>query len=142
MSWATCYSGSNNIHFNYPALMSDGKQFTNWNTACTTNNALIEQNNIQSNYQYRQYLIKHGKQLMDVNNKIACDECGFCQYSQAYTPQPVGKYLYKSCEDKSRPYGYENSDLKNMYVSRQALQSRLSGPLMSQQGMLTLPRSK
>ena len=142
MSWATCYSGSNNIHFNYPALMSDGKQFTNWNTACTTNNALIQQNNIQSNYQYRQYLINHGNQIMAINNKQACDECGFCQYTQAYTPQQVGKYLYKSCEDASRPYGYENSDLKNMYVSRQALQSRLTGPLMSQQGMMSLPRSK
>lgn len=142
MSWATCYSGSNNIHFNYPALMSDGKLVTNWNSACENNNALIKQNNIQTNYQYRQYLIKHGNQIMAANNNQACDECGFCQYSQAYTPQPVGKYLYKSCEDKSRPYGYENSDLKNMYVSRQALQSRLTGPLMSQQGLLTLPRSK
>ena len=24
MSWGTCYAGSNNIHNNYPALMSDG----------------------------------------------------------------------------------------------------------------------
>ena len=68
MSWGTCYSGSNNIHFNYPALMSDGKQFTNWNTACTTNNALINQNNIQTNYQYRQYLINHGNQVLVQDN--------------------------------------------------------------------------
>ena len=142
MSWGTCYSGSNNIHFDYPPLMSDGRQYTNWNSACNTNNAVIHSNNIQTNYQYRQYLINNAKQVMSSNQKTACDECGFCQYSQAYTPQPLGKYLYKSCSDMSKPYGYENSDLKNMYVSRQALQSRLTGPLMSQQGMFSMPRSK
>ena len=25
MSWGTCYAGSNNIHFDRPAVMSDGK---------------------------------------------------------------------------------------------------------------------
>ena len=28
MSWGTCYNGSNNIHFNLPPLMSDGRNFT------------------------------------------------------------------------------------------------------------------
>ena len=30
MSWATCYSGSNNIHFNYPPLMADGRSYASW----------------------------------------------------------------------------------------------------------------
>ena len=142
MSWGTCYSGSNNIHFDYPPLMSDGRQYTNWNSACSDNERVINNNNIKTNYQYRQYLIKNGQSVMAQNQKRACDECGFCQFTQQYTPQPVGKHLYKSCSDMSQPYGYENSDLKKMYVSRQALQSRLHGPLLSQQGMLTLPRSQ
>lgn len=142
MSWGTCYSGSNNIHFDYPPLMSDGRQYTNWNSACSQNDAIIKSNNVTTNYQYRQFLIKNAGSVMSQNQKIACDECGFCQYTQSYTPQPLGKYLYKSCSDMSQPYGYENSDLKNMYLTRQALQSRLVGPLMSQQGMLSLPRSK
>ena len=25
MSWGTCYSGSNNIHFNFPAIMDDSR---------------------------------------------------------------------------------------------------------------------
>ena len=34
MSWATCYSGSNNIHHKSPPLMSDSRQFTNYDAAC------------------------------------------------------------------------------------------------------------
>ena len=29
MSWATCYSGSNNVYLNKPPLMSDGRIFNN-----------------------------------------------------------------------------------------------------------------
>ena len=27
MSWATCYNSSNNIHFNFPPIMADGRNF-------------------------------------------------------------------------------------------------------------------
>lgn len=37
MSWATCYSGSNNIHSDYPALMSDGRHFTDWRLGAVIN---------------------------------------------------------------------------------------------------------
>lgn len=140
MSWGTCYSGSNNIHFDYPPLMSDARQYTNWNSACSQNEAIVNANNIKTSYQYRQYLMNNAGSVMKQNQRIACDECGFCQFKQNVQPQPLGKYLYKSCSDRTQPYGYENSDLKNMYVTREALQSRLSAPLMSQQGNFSLPR--
>ena len=40
MSWATCYSGSNNIHFNLPPLMSDGREYANYDPSCKANNNL------------------------------------------------------------------------------------------------------
>ena len=40
MSWATCYSGSNNIHHKSPPLMSDSRQFTNYDAACNNNNGI------------------------------------------------------------------------------------------------------
>ena len=40
MSWKNCFGGQNNIHPNFPALMSDGKFSMNWNTACANNNRL------------------------------------------------------------------------------------------------------
>ena len=27
MSWGTCYSGSNNIHFGFPPIMTDGRNY-------------------------------------------------------------------------------------------------------------------
>ena len=40
MSWATCYEGSNNIHFNIPPSMSDGSLFSSYEAACKSNNQL------------------------------------------------------------------------------------------------------
>ena len=40
MSWGTCYSGSNNIHAGFPALMSDGRWAANWEPGCAINNQL------------------------------------------------------------------------------------------------------
>ena len=41
MSWATCYAGSNNIHFNYPPIMNDGRNFASWQPGAVINNDTI-----------------------------------------------------------------------------------------------------
>jgi len=133
MSWATCYNATNNIHFNSPPLMSDGRNFANWDPACKQNEILMNKQRIQSNYQYRQFLIKNGESLMKTNNKQSLDNCGTSLYgSPLFVDTNNGKYLYKSVRDGTQPYGYETSDLKNLYLSREQLQSRLSAPIMSQ----------
>ena len=66
MSWATCYSGSNNIHFNNPPLMSDGRHLTNWDPGCTANNTLRSRVGIKSNYDYRQYLMKNADKVKEL----------------------------------------------------------------------------
>lgn len=141
MSWGTCYSGSNNIHFDYPPLMSDGRNYVNYDPACDFNRKLIKQNNIQSNFQYRQFLIQNANKIREQSTIQACDNCGVCDYGYPLQKSPRGKYIYKHCNDFSQPYGYENSDLKNIYLSRQALQSRMVAPLMSQQGYVSLPNA-
>jgi transposase len=141
MSWGTCYSASNNIHSDFPALMSDGRLYTNYEPMCEVNNQYIERNGIKTNYQYRQFLMDNAESIMNQNSKQACDECGVCNYGYPLrTAEPSqGKYIYRSTQDFTQPYGYENSDLKNLYLSRNALQSRLVAPLMSQQGYLSMP---
>lgn len=141
MSWATCYSGSNNIHFNYPPLMSDGRNYADWNPSCEINKQFVNNHNIKTNYQYRQFLIHNANNIRKTNMNNACDNCGVCKYGSSYQPSSNGKYLFKSCSDNYRPYGYECSDLKNAYLSRQELQSRMVAPLMSQQGYLGLPNA-
>lgn len=53
MSWATCYSGSNNIHFNIPPLMNDGRHYTTFDPSCKANTELRDSLGIKNNYQYR-----------------------------------------------------------------------------------------
>ena len=141
MSWATCYSGSNNIHFNTPPLMSDGRQYSNYAPSCKANANLRRNLGIKNNYQYRQWLIKHGKEVAQANKLAACNECCECIKSAANAP-PTQKYLFKGCADHSRPYGYENSDLKNLYVSSKALNSKLSAPIWTQEQLLLARASK
>ena len=35
--------------------------------------------------------------------------------------------MYLKVDDKKQPYGYETSDLKNLYLSRHELESKLKG---------------
>ena len=72
MSWGTCYSGSNNIHAGFPALMSDGRWAANWEPGCAINNQLKKQVGIKNNYEYRQYLIKNADQVITKNQMEAC----------------------------------------------------------------------
>ena len=141
MSWATCYSGSNNIHFNTPPLMSDGRHYSNYDPSCKANNELRDSLGIKNNYQYRQWLISNGQAVMRQNRKSACNECSQCVQEAAQAP-PQQKYLFKNCADNSTPYGYEGSDLKNLYFTRQSLQSKLKAPIMTQEQLLLLKASK
>ena len=134
MSWATCYSGSNNIHHKSPPLMSDSRQFTNYDAACHNNNHIKKQYDITSNYAYRQFLINSGKDVMKANMDLAkmCTTKS-CDKSDKFFHE---KYVFKDCNDNSVPFGYQNSDLKNMYLSRESLQSNLSGPILTQEQLL------
>ena len=135
MSWATCYSGSNNIHFNLPPLMSDSRQFTSYEPSCKHNKEFRNSLGIKNNYNYRQWLIKNADYIMNQNNNIACNETNECIKSASQAPKSQ-KYLFKSCTDNSKPYGYETSDLKNIYLSRQNLNSKLKAPILTQEQLL------
>ena len=74
MSWATCYSGSNNIHHKSPALMSDSRQFTNYDAACHNNNHIKKQYQINSNYAYRKFLINNCSCVNIGPDKFPCKD--------------------------------------------------------------------
>ena len=74
MSWGTCYAGSNNIHFNYPPIMADGRNYADWQPGAVVNERIKEQAGIKSNSQYRQYLTHNATQIMQANQveAVAC----------------------------------------------------------------------
>mgnify|MGYP003649937933 FL=1 len=138
MSWGTCYTGSNNIHSDFPPIMNDGRNYTNWQPGAVINESIREQAQIKSNWNYRQYLSKNADAIIKYNQMSACGEC--CANTVQYgTGSPVSNntpYLYKSCLDETKKYGYENSDLKNLYLSDVTLQSRMITPVISQSDLL------
>jgi hypothetical protein len=135
MSWGTCYSGSNNIHFNFPPIMSDGRNFAQWQPDAVVNNRIQQKEGIQNNWSYRQYLQQNGLQIMNYNTTEACYELGLDPHVQTgKTPSDNVPYTFKSTFDTGKPgFGYCNSDLKNPYLSREQLNSRLVAPSINPQ---------
>jgi len=130
MSWGTCYSGSNNIHFNFPPMMSDGRIHSSWQPDSVINERIQQQNNITSNWKYRQYLTQNASAIMQLNTQQACYNLGMNPHINTNsTPSANVPHLYQNTFDTSAPgYGYCTSDLKNPYLSREQLNARLVSP--------------
>lgn len=141
MSWATCYSACNNIHYSEPPLMSDGRNFTNWIPACDINTRLVKSIGISNNHDYRQHLINNADNLIAKNQLNACEHVSGNDSVYGRTTFTNGvKHIYKSATDAHAPYGYEHSDLKSMYLTRTALNDRMRAPLLNQEQLLRMPK--
>jgi len=129
-AWATCYSGSNNINFNFPPIMDDGRNFASWQPEAVVNQRIQASEGIQSNWSYRQYLQQNGVQIMNYNNTEACYTLGLDPHTQTdRTPSDNVPKKFANVFDTSKPgFGYCNSDLKNPYLSREQLNARLIAP--------------
>jgi hypothetical protein len=133
MSWATCYSGSNNIHFDFPPIMADGRNFASWQPEAVVNDRIRHQENISTSWQYRQYLTNNATEIMKMNSYQACDELGLPSHLNTNAnPSSNVPYTFKSTFDTNTPgFGYCNSNLKQPYMSREQLQARMISPSIS-----------
>ena len=132
---STCYGSSNNIHFDFPPIMEDGRNYTDWRPGSVINEHMLIKHKITTNWDYRQYLTHNADTVIKQNQKEACNECGTCEYTHT-TKTTNTPYLYKSGIDNAHPYGYINSDLKNIYLSRNQLQCRAVAPILTQEEYL------
>jgi hypothetical protein len=130
MSWSVCYSGSNNVDFNFPAIMNDGRNWSSFQPEAVINNRIQKKEGIQSNWGYRKYLQNNGLQIMNYNNQEACYALGLDPHVNSdKTPSDNVPFTFKGTFDTGKPgFGYCNSDLKNPYLSREQLNSRLISP--------------
>ena len=56
--------------------------------------------------------------IIQTNQLKACDYCCACPPVFGNNqPIPKSPYLYQSAMSSEQPYGYENSDLKKIYLS-------------------------
>jgi hypothetical protein len=125
MSWGTCYSGSNNIHFNFPPLMEDSRLFSNYYSSALNDSVFQNNKNIKNNSDYRKYLQVNADTIIKNNQYISFIECGANTNNKSdnlvsnQTP-----YVFGSILSRDQPYGYETSDLKNIYLSKQQLDAQ------------------
>ena len=139
MSWATCYSASNNIHFNFPPIMDDGRNYAHWQPGAVVSDRIRKQAGITSNYDYRKYMIENADEIIKYNQLEACDETSGNGSRYVTAEKTHGTpYVFKSVSDPGPmpSYGYENSDLKNNYLSRTELHTRLVTPVFTQAELL------
>ena len=129
-NWGTCYSGSNNIHFDFPPIMADGRTYSSWQPEAVINERIQKQENLKSNWAYRQYLTNNALQAMKYNSMEACYDLGLpCNAQTNKTPSSNVPYQFQSTFDSSEPgFGYNNSDLKRLYLTSEQLNARMIAP--------------
>lgn len=134
MSWGTCFSSSNNIHFNFPPIMADGRNYASWQPDAVINKRIQQREGITNNWQYRQFLQNNGLEIMKFNNLEGCYDLGLDpHYYSDKTPSSNVPYTFRNTFDTNRPgFGYCNSDLKNPYLSREQLNARMVSPSINQ----------
>jgi hypothetical protein len=115
--------------------MADGRNWAQWQPDAVVNNRIQQKEGIKNNWSYRQYLQQNGLQIMNYNTTEACYELGLDPHIQTgKTPSDNVPYTFKSTFDTGKPgFGYCNSDLKNPYLSREQLNSRLISPSINPQ---------
>lgn len=88
-----CTNTTNNRYFDCPPRMSDGRHFTDYRTNCHLNSKHVldsyDNKSAFSSHDYRQYLIKNGEKLMDINreNVFKENKCGTCDNNTMLPPQ-------------------------------------------------------
>lgn len=123
--------GANTRFPSFPPLMKDGRSIvSSWQPEAVLNDRIIRENNIRSNWEYRRFLTKNANQLIESNAQEAANDTGFTILTSEYLAGTPHKY--SSLEDNKPILGVEQSDLKQLYLSREQLDSRKIAPAITQ----------
>lgn len=78
-----CNKTSNNKYFDCPALMSDGRVFTDYRPTSYVDDLIRIQNKVYDSYSYRQFLISNGLNIIETNDKYNTmkNGCASCNYT-------------------------------------------------------------
>lgn len=139
--WAKNYSSSHNVYFDFPPLMNDGRNFSGWQPGNAVNAAIRKAENIQSNWDYRKYLTHNADNVMKINSIDAVNMSGHGSF-EVEANQPNTPFMYASVMDVREPMGYVQSDLKDLYLSRDQLQARMVAPEITQEQLLAFSQQQ
>ena len=130
---------SNNKYDGFPPLMMDGRTITaSWQPEVVLNSHLLKEINVETNWQYRQYMIKNAKDIMKYNCTQSATDAGYLKrYADLENNSYSTPYISNSFVDNTKPSGYQTSDLKELYLTREQLQARMVAPEITQEEFIT-----
>lgn len=133
---------TNNKYKEFPPLMNDGRSINaSWQPNAAANANLMQQNNITSNWQYRQYLQKNALDIMQHNLNVSSPDAGHYAnlsniQSNMVDSSMSGPARYSSVLDATPVLGGSTSDLKEAYLTREQLDARKVSPVITQAELL------
>jgi hypothetical protein len=123
-------NSENNYYKDMPPLMNDGRNYSSWQPESVINDNIQKQENIKSNWEYRKYLQNNAQNIMKFNYMESVNASG--NNPKTYVnnkSSPNTPFIFQSTYDTRTPvYGYNNSDLKNNYLTREQLNARMIAP--------------
>lgn len=129
---------TNNQYDGFPPLMSDGRAITaSYQPEAVLNNYLLKETGVTSNWEYRRYLTNQAKDIMKYNCIQSANDAGYYRRyinDNGTKENPYSTpYIFPSYVDTSKPVGYQTSDLKEIYLSREQLHARMVAPEITQE---------
>jgi len=118
---------TNTLYPGFPPMMSDGRALVaSYQPEAVLNHNLVKLVGVDSNWKYRKYLTQNANEIMNYNTNEAYNDVG---YYKRFEETPV------LGEKRERVPNY-GSDLKQLYISREELDSRKVSPSINQEDIL------
>ena len=122
---------TNNQYSKFPPIMADGRSiFSTWQSESQINDQLIKNNNIMTNWEYRKFLTKNATTIMEYNFRESANDTGYMfptkEAQQISTMK--SSYTFDSLNDRSNPF--QQSDLKEIYLTREQLNAKKVAPTL------------
>ena len=105
-----------------------------FNEDSRNNQKLVNKSSLDSNWKYRQYMQQNANNIMKYNTMQSISSSGnnpytnANAYTNAYTNTNKPVHLYSSTHDNNNPNGYKYSDLKDEYLKKEQMKSRMISP--------------
>jgi hypothetical protein len=90
-----------------PAIMADGRLFTDYRPSCYVHELILKQNGITNSYDLKNFMITHGLDLQSLNRQYYGDKAGCVSCGGFYLPDPNGHVDYWKRYGEWLGYGNE-----------------------------------
>lgn len=136
--------GTNNQYSNFPPKMADGRSLiSSWNPESIADHRFQQEHRpefmdrapLNPNWMYRRYLQKNAYQIMEQNYRETANDTGssipLANMNVDLTKKDRNSpFLFNSLHDPSHPAGYQTSNLKELYMTREQLDARKMAPVI------------